>query len=242
MLIKGRWQKAQEYEQMFWQRAADRISKNSAGQLSWYAWKAGEMEKRLEGFIDEARKSEIKVVELGCGPIGIISYLKWGKRYAVDPLEQFYASNEVLTKLRDPEVAYIKGTGENLPFENAQFELAILDNVIDHVHEADRVLKEVRRVIDENGKLYLAVNIHTTWGGMLHAILSKTRIDKGHPYTFTLSSIRSFIKKQGFIIKYEAVSDYREARLQDIKSTSISRKIKAYLGLSEFVYYAVCTK
>ena len=241
MQTKSRWQKAQEYERMFWQRAADRISNNSAAQLSWYSWKTGEMEKRLNGHIDESKKQKIKVLELGCGPIGIISYLKWGKRYAVDPLENFYASNEVLTKLRDPEVVYMKGTGEELPFEDEQFGLAILDNVIDHVHAADRVLQEVRRVLCKDGKLYLAVNIHTTWGGILHAILSKARIDKGHPYTFTHSSIRNFIMKQGFVILSESLADYKEARLQDINSGSLPRKLKAYLGLSEFVYYSVCT-
>lgn len=241
MVSLNRWYKAQEYEQAYWQRKADKIASGSTEQLSWYAWKASEMEKRLAGYLKEEKKSA-KVLEIGSGPIGIVSFLKWGERYTIDPLEDFYKSNPVLSKLRDSAVNYGQGTGEKLPFENEYFSLVILDNVLDHVNEACGVLKEIHRVIANDGLLYLAVNVHTKWGAFLHSILSKLKIDKGHPYSFTVKSISNFIQKNQFNIQLESINDYYQAREQDRKSALLKERVKGYTGLSEFIYYSICSK
>ncbi|MBI5180246.1 MAG: class I SAM-dependent methyltransferase [Nitrospirae bacterium] len=242
MVTRQRWQYAQKYEKLYWREVAERLVTGSSGQLSWYAWKAGEMEKRLVAHLNEQKKKSAKILEIGSGPIGIVSFLKWGKRYTIDPLEDFYKSNPALSKLRDPAVNYGQGTGEKLPFENNNFSLVILDNVLDHVNEASGVLREINRVLANDGLLYLAVNVHTKWGGFFHSILSKLRIDKGHPYTFTVESIRSFVHAHQFNIQSKSINDYYQAREQDIKSHSFKNKVKGYIGLSEFIYYAVCSK
>lgn len=83
-------------------------------------------------------------------------------RDAIDPLNDFYSSNPELVRLRDPSVRYQTGTGEALPFEDSRFSLVILDNVLDHVQEASGVLRDIHRVIAQDGIFYFAVNIHTT--------------------------------------------------------------------------------
>ncbi len=241
MITKQRWKHAQEFERAYWEKVANRIATGASTQLSWYAWKAGEMEKRIAGYLNEEKQRTAKVLEIGSGPIGIVSFLKWGERYTIDPLEDFYGSNPMLTKLRDTAVNYGQGGGEQLPFENNFFSLVILDNVLDHVHNAEGVLKEIHRVLADNGLLYLSVNVHTKWGGLLHSALSKLKIDKGHPYTFTINSIRSFIRQHQFNIQSESINDYYQAREQDRISTSLKNKVKGYSGLSEFIYYSVCS-
>ena len=129
-----------------------------------------------------------------------------------------------------------------MPFKNNFFNFVILDNVLDHVHNAEGVLKEIHRVLTDDGLLYLAVNVHTKGGGFLHSILSKLRIDKGHPHTFTVKSIREFVPKNRFSILSETINDYYQARKQDRDSSLLKDKIKGYTGLSEFIYYAVCSK
>lgn len=237
-----RWRQAQEYERAYWKKAADRIASGVSGQFSWYEWKAGEMEKRLAPYFKEDEKIKARVLEIGSGPIGIVTFLKWGERYTIDPLEDFYKSNPVLSQLRDRTVRYGQGGGERLPFEDGALSLVILDNVLDHVHEASGVLNEIHRVLAKDGILYLAVNLHTSWGAFLHRILSRLLIDRGHPYTFTAGSIRTFIQRHRFNILTESINDYQQARAQDLKSAASKDKIKGYTGLSEFIYYAVCGK
>jgi ubiquinone/menaquinone biosynthesis C-methylase UbiE len=197
------------------------------------------MEKRLAGLLD-ARKPQARVLEIGSGPVGIVSALPWGERYALDPLEDFYKTNAALIEFRNSDVRYLAGTGETIPFPDAHFDLVVIDNVIDHVHRADAVLREIGRVLRPDGYMYLAVNVHTPWGGFLHEILSRLRIDRGHPYTFTPASIRTFLGANGFDVLRHHVNDYYEARHQDRASSSMTDKIKGYTGLSEFVFYGVC--
>jgi len=237
-----RWLTAQEYERSYWEKTANRIATRASGQLNWYAWRGTEMEKRLANHLDEDWKSTAKVLEIGSGPIGIVSFLRWGERYTIDPLEDFYLSNPALSHLREATVHYGQGVGEALPFEDASFSLVILDNVIDHVKNAEGVLKEIHRVLYEDGLLYLAVNIHTRWGAVLHTALSRLNIDKGHPYTFTVMSIKKFLLKNRFSILSEEISDYYTAKEKDRNSSSLKDKIKGHTGLSEFIYYAVATK
>jgi ubiquinone/menaquinone biosynthesis C-methylase UbiE len=242
MVTQRRWRHAQEYERSYWEGLASRIALGSAGQLDWYAWKAGEMEKLLADHLNPETKKTAKILEIGSGPIGIVSFLKWGERYTIDPLENFYKTNPVLSQMRDSAVRYEQGTGEKLPFESEFFNLVILDNVLDHVHTASNVLHEIYRVLSKDGKLYLCVNIHRPWGGFLHSILSRLKIDKGHPYTFTAKSIRTFIQGHRFSILTEFINDYEKSREQDRRSTDLKAKIKGYTGLSEFVYVVVCSK
>ena len=242
MVSLKRWQYAQEYEKGFWKRTAEKIVSGTTSQLTWYEWKADEMEKRLKGYLNEDQKQTARVLEVGSGPIGIVSFLKWGERYTIDSLEDFYRSNTALSHHRDPAVCYGRGTGEQLPFENDYFSLVVLDNVLDHVHNAGSILNEIHRVISKGGLLYLAVNLHTNWGAFLHSVISKLMIDKGHPYTFNLRNIRRFLKQHQFVVLSETINDYCEAREKDKKSALLKAKIKGNTGLSEFIYYVVCSK
>ncbi|HJR76037.1 MAG TPA: class I SAM-dependent methyltransferase [Nitrospiraceae bacterium] len=242
MVTEKRWQEAQAYEQSYWARLADNIALGSTGQLGWYSWKADLMEQHLVSIADELSLREGKILEIGSGPIGIATFMKWGERYTLDPLEDFYRSNSRLSELRNRSVTYGVGSGEKVPFGDETFSLVILDNVLDHVHGAGQVLDEIHRVLSKGRFLYLAVNIHIPWGAFLHRILSRLKIDRGHPYTFTDRSIRKFVTDHKFVIRKEFINDYAEAKEKDMKSSSLKDQIKGRTGLSEFVYYAVCQK
>jgi ubiquinone/menaquinone biosynthesis C-methylase UbiE len=221
---------------------AEKIVEGSIPQLAWYQWKCSEMEKRLLRHFDSARYDSSCILEIGCGPIGIINYINEGTLYGLDPLEDFYGSNETLTKLRNKRVQYIVGSGEQIPFDDGSFDLVISDNVIDHVSDPNEVMREIYRVLKKGGLLYFVLNVRTPYGAKFHRILSKLLIDKGHPQSFDMHSTQGLIQRTRFSLLNEWISDYRQARAGDIASNSLKDKIKGYTGLSEFIYYAVCGK
>lgn len=108
-----RWKIAQRYESLYWKKYVT----NPVNNLNWYRWRASEFEKRINSWIDERQKEEVKILEIGSGPAGIISFLKWGKRFSVDPLETYYVKDLGLKNIRNPNVLYIEGRGESLPFK-----------------------------------------------------------------------------------------------------------------------------
>ena len=234
------WLEAQQYEQAFWQRLGDDIAAGSTTHLDWYAWRA----KQLEQFMTDAGapRSNGTVLEIGSGPVGIVNFLEWGTRFAIDPLEHFYRTHPALVALRNPAVTYVDGTGERLPFDDGSCALVIIDNVIDHTYAPGKILDEIHRILRPDGHLYLSVNVHTRWGFLLHSALAGLQIDKGHPYTFTSGTLRRFIDSHHFTVLTERIHDYQESRRADRGASSVKARVKGYTGLSEFSHAVMCRK
>jgi ubiquinone/menaquinone biosynthesis C-methylase UbiE len=144
--------------------------------------------------------------------------------------------------LRQLGVTYLDGAGERLPFEKETFSLVIIDNVIDHTYAPERILREIRRVLSQEGRLYLSVNVHTHWGAMLHTGLAALQIDRGHPFTFTSPSLRALLKANQFEVVLEQVGDYQSAKEADRVSLQLTSRIKSLTGLSEFSHSVICRK
>jgi len=242
MVTLNRWLTAQEYEQSFWTKLANKIETGAIHQLDWYQWKASELAKRLAKHLTAGQKEHGRVLEIGSGPIGIINFLEYAHRYSIDPLEPFYKASATLSELRKPGTNYLGGTGENLPFPESFFSLVIIDNVIDHTYSPTKVLQEMNRVLENNGLLYLAVNIRTAWGAMMHKVLASLHIDKGHPHTFTNRVIRDLLSANQFKISKEEIDDYYDVNKQHLRSENVRERIKGYTGISEFAYRAFCHK
>jgi ubiquinone/menaquinone biosynthesis C-methylase UbiE len=139
-------------------------------------------------------------------------------------------------------VRYQAGTGEDVAFDDGSCSLVVIDNVLDHTYEPGRILRQAARVLRPDGCLYLAVNVHTVWGALLHTALAVLQIDKGHPYTFTSGRLRRFVAAHGFEVVTEQIEDYQAAKRENRLSTGLTDRIKGYSGLSEFSHSMVCRK
>jgi SAM-dependent methyltransferase len=237
----NRWLKAQQYEQAFWQRLSDDIAAGTTTHLDWYGWRA----KQLERFMTAAGAAVTRdgsVLEIGSGPVGIVNFLEWGTRFAIDPLEHFYRTQPALVALRNPAVTYVDGTGERLPFDNESCALVIIDNVIDHTYAPGKILEEIHRILRPDGHLYLSVNVHTRGGYWLHSALAALHIDKGHPYTFTSRKLRAFLNVHHFSVLAEQIEDYEESRRANRRAASLKARLKGYTGFMEFAHAVICRK
>lgn len=237
-----KWHDAQEYERSFWERQAKHIESGELAPLDWYPWKAGELEKLLSPFVDAPTRRTAKVLEIGSGPVGIVNFLGWGERYAIDPLEHFYRQSKTLTQLRTSDVTYLRGTGEQLPFDDETFSLVIMDNVLDHTYDPSVILQQIRRIVKADGLLYLAVNIHTAWGSIVHRLLTVLPIDRGHPHTFTQHALRDLLRANRFEIRKEVIEDYQKIRRRYRQSPSLRDRLKGYTGVAEFQFHAIARK
>ena len=244
MATESIWKQAQEFEQAHWEAVANRIRTENSDGLEWYQWRADNLLSIVKkAFGDSAPDfSDSSVLEVGSGPVGLVSGLKASRRVALDPLMDFFNTQKELTQYRDNQVEYVSSPGETLPFEDQSFDMVVIENVIDHVKNASGVMDEIYRVLRPNGILYLTVNCHPLWGFVLHEVVSAIRIDKGHPHTFTLSKIRRFLSGLGYKLQYEEWENYWQCRRNDWKSNSTKGKLKAISGLSEFLYTSVHRK
>lgn len=243
MATDQRWKKAQEYEQGFWERAAQRAAEGSYDQLDFYEWRAGELRRRFESLghgalFDGSRR----LLELGSGPIGVLGFFPARERVAVDPLNHYYASNEHLTELRNAEVSYLEASGEAVPLEPDRYDLIIMENCIDHVKDPVAVMAEIRRLLVPEGLLYLTVNGRSRPGYYVHRLLARLALDPGHPHTFTVGRFRRMLEVHGFdVLDFDAGSWFRAWR-DDLLSAGLKGKAKGFLCVSEHLLSAVARK
>jgi SAM-dependent methyltransferase len=232
----NRWRRAQEYERGYWETHALQIASGTTSQLDWYRWRADQLVSRLRAHaLPRLADGHARVVEVGSGPLGVVGFFPAGERIAVDPLEPYYATNSVLTALRNPHVQYRPGGGEKLPCESERYDLLIIENCIDHVRDVGAVMSELRRVLVPTGVLHLTVNCRTQLGFLVHRVLSKLRIDPGHPHTFTPGRAQALLQRSGFKILRLDVASYTEALGTDLRSPQIRARVKGLLGVSEFL-------
>lgn len=147
-----------------------------------------------------------------------------------------------LTRLRDPTVDYLPGVGEELPFQDDHFDLVIIENCIDHVEDPDLVMSEIRRGLRTDGIAYLTVNCRSRWGYVVHRLLSRFRIDPGHPHTYTANRVRqSLMMSTGFEIVRMNTGQFLDAWLEDLRDPKVRRRLKAVMGVSGYVATVLAT-
>jgi SAM-dependent methyltransferase len=243
MVGLGRWKTAQRYEQGFWASQAEQIAAGATSQLDWYKWRSDQLTQRLVRCnLGALTEGAARVLEVGGGPVGVATFYPSKRAVLVDPLESFYGSNEVLRKLRNPHAEYVSGRGESLPVETGDFDLVIIENCIDHVQDADGVMRELKRALRPDGVLYLTVNCRSKTGYVVHRTLSSLRLDPGHPHTFTPPRVAAMLRGHGFEPIDTEIGSYGEARREDRASPHRRARLKALLGVSEYVTSVISLK
>jgi SAM-dependent methyltransferase len=220
-------------------RARRTDAAGSASQLDWYRWRAEQLAERLRALgLATLADGTARVIEVGSGPVGVVGFFPAAERITVDPLETYYGANATLAALRNGAVDYRQGSVESLPADSGRYDLAIMENCIDHVRDVHAGMRELKRVLRPDGTLYLTVNCRTPWGFVAHRALSRLRIDAGHPHTFTPRRAQRLVKQHGFTPLDVQIGSYAEARHQDLDGDRRAR-IKGLLGISEFVVSVV---
>jgi len=167
---EGRWREAQVHELDFWKHWRD-IPVYRNVDLSAY-W-AGE--RRYFDLPDNFFSGK-RVLDVGCGPVGLIHFLpEAALRIRLDPLLAEYSEK---LPLAEPSLSVV-ATGEDLPLPDSSVEVAVCFNALDHMRDPGRALAEVRRVLRPGGTLLLMIHTFPAWTMPLLAV------DRLHPHHWT---------------------------------------------------------
>lgn len=102
-------------------------------------------------------RDDDRILEVGSGAHGLVFGFDKGFCIGVDPLAAAY--RRLFPKLQT--LSHTVGAiGEELPFDDAAFDVVISDNVIDHAADPFAIIDELIRVLKPRGLLYFTVNIH----------------------------------------------------------------------------------
>lgn len=131
-------------------------------------------QKRIDKLIELAEiKPSDKILEVGCGAGHILEKIKTGKLYGIDISE---IQIERTRKRMGNRVELKKAPGEDIPYEDKYFDRVLCSEVIEHVIDPREVLKEISRVMKDDGILSLSI-----------------------PNEEVINSTKKFLKKTGLI-------------------------------------------
>jgi len=231
--MDNRWDLAQKYEKEEWLNDREKVlSQEYIDSKKLYA------ENLLKWFLKfRTISEESKILQVGSAAEGAIFFFNTGDRYAIDPLADFY--KEQFGKLHDKRVTFIKGIGEELPWDNDFFDAVIFFNVLDHVQSPPKVLSEIHRVLKIGGVAYIGVHTYS-WPGLLYRnsretiykINSNVRIDRGHLHSFSASKLNKLINKHFDIIdtQHDNKTNYADSKgLTKTRKLLVGQKMYRYM-------------
>ena len=95
-----------------------------------------------------------RILDLGCGPRGSLEWATDARtRVGLDPLADRY--RELGTGQHS--MRYVNASAEDMPFDDASFDVVTSLNSLDHVDDLDSVLREIGRVTAPGGSFLLEV-------------------------------------------------------------------------------------
>jgi SAM-dependent methyltransferase len=109
-----------------------------------------------------------RVLDVGCGGGGMpLSLAEHAERVVgIDPVNRFEQAGVRLARERGiGNLHFVLADGMDLPFETGSFDLVLSHAVIEHVSDAARYLRECRRVLKPDGRIYLSTAPYLSFAG-----------------------------------------------------------------------------
>lgn len=155
----------------------------------------------LSALLDETEWQHC--ADLGCGDGALIAamhnqgYLDGKVMYAVDASE----SRMDLVREISPEIRCIVGDACDTKMEDGCIDLLISTQVIEHVSSDDDMVKEMHRLLSDNGTLFLTTIIKKWYGWYFYRCNGKWTLDPTHIREYTQDhELLDILRANGFDI------------------------------------------
>ena len=159
-------------------------------------WWKQQICKHVSNFVEEG-----SVLDIGCGSSPILSLLKNFDKYGVDTNKdkiEFMLS-------KDKSSIYTYSTGI-LPFRDNTFDNVMCNEVIEHVPKPHELLKEIRRVVKDNGNVIISTPDFGTIRWNLIEILYGWTMNSGYESEHGSKFTRSILVDMADIYGFQLVN------------------------------------
>lgn len=98
-------------------------------------------------------RNGLKILDLGCGPGSMISYLRQIGNAEICGIDISPAFVDIAKK-RHPEVEFKVGDAEVIPYADATFDAVLCSGMLHHIPDLEQVFSEIQRVLKPNGLMF----------------------------------------------------------------------------------------
>jgi ubiquinone/menaquinone biosynthesis C-methylase UbiE len=151
-----------------------------------------------------------KILDYGCGE-GVLSVLMAEKGFdvvGIDISEPNIKFAKNMADKRNLDIQFLNGDGENLPFNDKEFDFVVASHVVEHLPNLEKGLNEIKRVSDNSiiaVPTCLDLSSITVLGGDTPWIFSRKS-----PYYFSRGLYRLIrnIRKEGVLEQYAGKEEF----------------------------------
>lgn len=145
-------------------------------------------------------KKDDRVLDVGCGDGYILEKVHDKvdmKGYGIDLSTKAIKITKIFAGCRNRDLEFILGVAEHIPFPDKFFDKVICSEIIEHVTDDSKFLKELHRVLRPRGLVYVTFPNKKTF--FLFRPYCNT-VDKieGHLRRYEFNRIEGLLKKTGF--------------------------------------------
>jgi len=163
----------------------------------WYRTKTGQYVDKIEKWLvfSMLRTKSGKALDLGCGTGNYTLELK-RRGFDVIGLD---VSEEMLKIARSKGLDCVKGDAYSLPFPDGSFDLVLSVTMFEFIHEPERVLGEIHRVLKPGGEILIGtMNGKSLW--FLFKRLKSLFVETAYRYArfYTPRELEELLRKTGF--------------------------------------------
>lgn len=158
-------------------------------------------------------KNEGKFLDVGCGYGFILE--KIAKEYEI---ELFGVDvKQGVKNYLNKNVNFLLADCYSLPFKNEQFDYVSLFEVVEHLYNPLRALREANRVLKPGGLLFITTPNLTRFGVLFNLILNKSPFmdvkyfeydGASHLREFAVEELKELLSMSGFSVEYFDYFDY----------------------------------
>ncbi len=164
---------------------------------SWYLTKTGRYVDRTEKRLvfSMLRTKSGRALDLGCGTGNYTLELK-KRGFNVTGLD---ASEEMIRVARSKGLNCIRGDAYSLPFPDGSFDLVLSVTMFEFIHEPERVVKEIHRVLRPGGEVLIGtMNGRSAW--FLFKRLKSLFVETAYRYArfYTPAELEELLMHAGF--------------------------------------------
>jgi len=142
-----------------------------------------------------------RILEVGCGPCGVVMAIDKGNLVGLDPLMDEYLAH--FDFLRDAKPNWVTGTAEEMDFREP-FDIVISINSLDHMYDPNQAARKMNECLIPGGHLILSLNCHNWYFFYKYYRRFYRCIDRYHPHHFRAKDVLDLYR------------DYRVIKVEDI--------------------------
>jgi len=141
---------------------------------------------------------EDKALDVGCGVGEFLGYLN-ARGFEAQGIDG--SAEQIAVVVAHGQRGQVVDLEEALPFEDGRFGLVTCLEVIEHIAQAEFILKEIQRILKPNGFLLLSTPNFTFLTDRLHYLLGEPPKHEGiHLRFFTRDKLEKSLQSAGFRI------------------------------------------